>query len=350
MLGKEPRSDPERGVPLRPGAAPRVHDRGAPAPRPALEPLRPPGAPRLRSRRPAARTGPAQASGGDRPPPLAPGDERETQPTLGFQRVLQRSLFHVQSSGKEAGDRRERSRGPVRGARGARGLPAEPAEHYPSRRGELHLARNLEGFRRHGGRHPPVVDRRRRREGGRTGWEFAARVVCHQPQPAGRGRTHRPPSSAGATRSSARSRSSAAAARTTRCSWAMRGSGRPPSRKASPRRSSRATSRRSWRERPSIPSTSGPSSPARSTGEISRSVSRGLLAQLSRKPKSILFIDDEIHTIIGAGAASGGGHGRLQPHQADARFGRAALHRLHHLHRVPRDFRQGSGRCRGGSR
>ena len=32
---------------------------------------------------------------------------------------------------------------------------------------------------------------------------------------------------------------------------------------------------------------------------------KGLLAQLSKKPKSILFID-EIHTIIGAGAASGG--------------------------------------------
>jgi len=34
--------------------------------------------------------------------PLIPNDdaERETQPTLGFQRVLQRAVFHVQSSGK----------------------------------------------------------------------------------------------------------------------------------------------------------------------------------------------------------------------------------------------------------
>ncbi len=34
--------------------------------------------------------------------PLLPegDDERETQPTLGFQRVLQRAVFHVQSSGK----------------------------------------------------------------------------------------------------------------------------------------------------------------------------------------------------------------------------------------------------------
>src|SRR5690606_21993495 len=35
--------------------------------------------------------------------PLIPeGDtNRETQPTLGFQRVLQRAVFHVQSSGKK---------------------------------------------------------------------------------------------------------------------------------------------------------------------------------------------------------------------------------------------------------
>jgi ATP-dependent Clp protease ATP-binding subunit ClpA len=33
-------------------------------------------------------------------PKLAPGDTRETQPTLGFQRVLQRAVFHVQSSDK----------------------------------------------------------------------------------------------------------------------------------------------------------------------------------------------------------------------------------------------------------
>ncbi|MCU7853874.1 MAG: ATP-dependent Clp protease ATP-binding subunit ClpA [Candidatus Thiodiazotropha sp. (ex Monitilora ramsayi)] len=37
----------------------------------------------------------------DQTTPLIPdGDEREIQPTLGFQRVLQRAVFHVQSSGK----------------------------------------------------------------------------------------------------------------------------------------------------------------------------------------------------------------------------------------------------------
>ena len=28
------------------------------------------------------------------------GEDKETQPTLGFQRVLQRAVFHVQSSGR----------------------------------------------------------------------------------------------------------------------------------------------------------------------------------------------------------------------------------------------------------
>lgn len=37
----------------------------------------------------------------DNTPCLDEGDESETSPTLGFQRVLQRAVFHVQSSGKE---------------------------------------------------------------------------------------------------------------------------------------------------------------------------------------------------------------------------------------------------------
>jgi len=38
---------------------------------------------------------------GDNTPMLSPRDDRETQPTLGFQRVLQRAVFHVQSSGQK---------------------------------------------------------------------------------------------------------------------------------------------------------------------------------------------------------------------------------------------------------
>ncbi|MFK7815343.1 MAG: ATP-dependent Clp protease ATP-binding subunit ClpA [Gammaproteobacteria bacterium] len=38
---------------------------------------------------------------GDNTPVLPEEDDRDTQPTLGFQRVLQRAVFHVQSSGKK---------------------------------------------------------------------------------------------------------------------------------------------------------------------------------------------------------------------------------------------------------
>ena len=37
----------------------------------------------------------------DTTPQLVQDDDRETQPTLGFQRVLQRAVFQVQSSGLE---------------------------------------------------------------------------------------------------------------------------------------------------------------------------------------------------------------------------------------------------------
>ncbi|HET7662217.1 MAG TPA: Clp protease N-terminal domain-containing protein, partial [Rhodanobacteraceae bacterium] len=38
---------------------------------------------------------------GETVPVLPDGDERDTQPTLGFQRVLQRAVYHVQSSGRK---------------------------------------------------------------------------------------------------------------------------------------------------------------------------------------------------------------------------------------------------------
>jgi hypothetical protein len=73
------------------------------------------------------------------------GGRRETQPTLGFQRVLQRAVFHVQSSGKKE----------VTGANVLVAIFSEQesqavyflqaAEHHPHRRGELHLPRHLQG-------------------------------------------------------------------------------------------------------------------------------------------------------------------------------------------------------------
>ena len=82
--------------------------------------------------------------------PLIPaGDsERETQPTLGFQRVLQRAVFHVQSSGrKEVTGAQRAGRDLQRAGKPGRLLP-EAAEHRAHRHRQLHRARHLEGRRR----------------------------------------------------------------------------------------------------------------------------------------------------------------------------------------------------------
>ena len=58
-----------------------------------------------------------------------------------------------------------------------------------------------------------------------------------------------------------------------------------------------------------------------------------VIKELEKKEKVILFID-EIHTIIGAGAVSGGSHGRLQHAEARHRLRQDPLPGLHHLRRV----------------
>jgi ATP-dependent Clp protease ATP-binding subunit ClpA len=74
-------------------------------------------------------------------PLLGESDERDTQPTLGFQRVLQRAVFQVQSSGKKevSGDL-WRTRIPS-------SFLSASAECRPPRRRELPVARNLENIR-----------------------------------------------------------------------------------------------------------------------------------------------------------------------------------------------------------
>ena len=71
----------------------------------------------------------------------------------------------------------------------------------------------------------------------------AARPVRAQPDQAGRRGQARPRRRAGRPRSSGSCRSSRAAPRTTRCSWASRASARPPSSRASPSASRTATCR-----------------------------------------------------------------------------------------------------------
>ena len=57
-------------------------------------------------------------------------------------------------------------------------------------------------------------------------------------------------------------------------------------------------------------------------------------------PDAVLFID-EIHTVIGAGATSRRLDGCLEPPEAGAGVGRAALHRLDDLQGIPQPLREG---------
>ena len=65
---------------------------------------------------------------------------------------------------------------------------------------------------------------------------------------------------------------------------------------------------------------------------------KGVIKALAEQTNAILFID-EIHTIVGAGATSGGTMDASQHPQAGARRGQAALHRLDHVPGVPQRHR-----------
>ena len=67
---------------------------------------------------------------------------------------------------------------------------------------------------------------------------------------------------------------------------------------------------------------------------------KAVLAQLKKHPGAILFID-EIHTIIGAGSASGGTMDASNLIKPVLAIGRPALHRLDHVPGIPRHLREG---------
>ena len=115
------------------------------------------------------------------------GEEREVQPTLGFQRVLQRAVFHVQSSGrKEVGVVNvlvaifsEKQSHAV--------FLLSAAEHHASGRRALHLARP--GARAMPS--PRADETRHRGRRARSRGRQRAGQVRDQPERAGAGRAHR---------------------------------------------------------------------------------------------------------------------------------------------------------------
>lgn len=66
---------------------------------------------------------------------------------------------------------------------------------------------------------------------------------------------------------------------------------------------------------------------------------KGVLKALKDKPHAILFID-EIHTLIGAGAASGGTLDASNLLKPALSSGQAQVHWRNHVHRVPRHLRK----------
>ena len=80
----------------------------------------------------------------DNTPILPPNSEADTQPTLGFQRVIQRAIMHVQShqQRQEGSHRRQRAGRDLRREGFARGVLPAPAGRHAARCGQLHLARH----------------------------------------------------------------------------------------------------------------------------------------------------------------------------------------------------------------
>jgi ATP-dependent Clp protease ATP-binding subunit ClpA len=127
-------------------------------------------------------------------------EREDSKPTAGFQRVIQRAVIHVQSSGREE----------VTGANVLIAIFAERESHAAYFLQEQDMTRyDAVNFISHGIAKRPGLSEARPVRG----------VDQDQQQP----------------------RSSAAARRTTRCSWAIPVSARPPSRRALPARSSMAT-------------------------------------------------------------------------------------------------------------
>ena len=95
-------------------------------------------------------------------PTVGGADEVDTQPTLGFQRVIQRAIMHVQShrQRQEGSHRRQRAGRDLRREGLARRLLPAPAGRDPARRRQLHRPRHQEERSARAGQ----AGRRRRRE------------------------------------------------------------------------------------------------------------------------------------------------------------------------------------------
>ena len=166
-------------------------------------------------------------------------DGEEAKPTTGFQRVVQRAVLHVQNSGRDE----------VTGANVLVALFTERESHAVYFLQEQNMNRlDAVSYISHGiAKRPgmsqpkPVARRRRgrRRREGRQAGHRGAGSLLRQPEREGQVGPRRSADRPRPPKSTAPSRSCAAARRTIRCSWAIPAWARPPSPKAWRARSSR---------------------------------------------------------------------------------------------------------------
>ena len=233
-------------------------------------------------------------------PRLSPHSDADTQPTQGFQRVIQRAILHVQSSGKKE----------VTGANVLVAIFGEKESHavyFLNQRGvtRLDVVNYIaHGITKNAQQKPEKAEAKEESEGAQRG-AGRARLVHDQPQHDGEAGQDRP-----ADRPRARARAGDP------------GAVPPPQEQpAAGRRGRRGQD--GDRRRARAPDQRAGDVPellydyqvysldmgallagTKYRGDFEQRL-KAVLKQLAENPKSILFID-EIHTIIGAGAASGG--------------------------------------------
>jgi ATP-dependent Clp protease ATP-binding subunit ClpA len=241
----------------------------------------------------------------DNTPQVAGTDEVDTQPTLGFQRVIQRAIMHVQSTGNGKKE--------VTGANVLVAIFGEKDSHavyYLHQQGVTRL--DVVNFIAHGIKKsdPPSPPRprtrpRARRAAGRAQRKgLAAGAVHPEPEPARQGRQDRP---ADRPRLRGRARDPdpvpppqeqpAAGGRGRR---GQDGHCRRPGLAHHAEGRARGAGRRHG-----LFARHGRAAGRHQVPRRLRAAPQGRAQALKDKPNAILFID-EIHTLIGAGAASGG--------------------------------------------
>ena len=128
----------------------------------------------------------------DNTPILPPNSEADTQPTLGFQRVIQRAIMHVQShqQRQEGSHRRQRAGRHLRREGLARRVLPAPAGRDAARRRQFHLARHHQVAARREDKAKPAAERGSAGRRGQ-GTAVAARAVHAEPERARQGRQDR---------------------------------------------------------------------------------------------------------------------------------------------------------------